>query len=32
MKMHYTKPQFRRSETPQGVKDGMERLSELRNN
>ncbi len=31
MKMHYTKPQFRRSETPQGVKDGMERLSELRN-
>ena len=31
MKMHYTKPQFRRLETPQGVKDGMERLSELRN-
>ena len=30
MKIHYTKPQFRRAEAPQEVKRHMEHLSELR--
>lgn len=31
MKMHYSKPQFRRSEAPQGAKRPMEHLSDPRN-